>query len=154
MFIEKLLESMDFQKEQRVNYDPYHIISLRKQANKNKPFDHQVVEGLNEAANLLHFMEIPGSDENTSSIPVAVSQVTNVSNILVKRSISGVESMQIDEDGSHKKAKLFQDDKYLSEIISDDLKRVALVPTKSVHVSQFYFEGVDNTESGPFCKSK
>ena len=40
--------------------------------------------------------------------------------------------MQIDEDCSHKKAKLFQDDKDLSEIISDDLKRVALVPTKSV----------------------
>ena len=30
VFIEKLLESMDFQREQRVNYDPYHIISLRK----------------------------------------------------------------------------------------------------------------------------
>ena len=145
VFIEKLLESMDFQREQRVNYDPYHIISLRKQANKNNPFDHQVIEGLNEVANLLHFMEIPGSDQNTSSRLVAVPQVTNVSNILVKRSLYGVESMQIDEDGSHKKAKLFQDDKVLSEIISDDLKRVALVPTKSVQVSQFSFEGVDNT---------
>ena len=30
MFIEKLLESMEFQRDQRVNYDPYHIISLRK----------------------------------------------------------------------------------------------------------------------------
>ena len=105
-----------------MNYDPYHIISLRKQANKNKPFDHQVVEGLNEAANLLHFMEILGSDENTSSIPVAVSQVIDVSNVLVKRSLFGVESMQIDEDVSHKKAKLFQDDKALREVISDDLK--------------------------------
>ena len=52
MFVEKLLESMDFQREQRFNYDPYHIISLRKQANKNKPFDHQVVVGLKEVANL------------------------------------------------------------------------------------------------------
>ena len=30
VFIEKLLESMEFQREQRVNYDPYRIISLRK----------------------------------------------------------------------------------------------------------------------------
>ena len=132
MFVEKLLESMDFQREQRVNYDPYHIISLRKQANKNNPFDHQVVEGLDEIANLFHFMEIPRSDENTSSRPVTVSQMTDDSNILVKRSLYEVESMQIDEDSSHKKAKLFQDDKVLSEIISDDLKTVALVPTKSV----------------------
>ena len=90
-------------------------------------------------------MKIPGSGENTSSRPIAVSQGTDVSSVLVKRSISEVESMQIDEDGSHKKAKLFQDDKVLSEIISDDLKRIALVPTKSVQVSQFSFEGVDNT---------
>ena len=34
VFVEKLLESMDFQREQRVNYDPYHIISLIKKANK------------------------------------------------------------------------------------------------------------------------
>ena len=27
LFIEKLLEVMDFQKEQRINYDPHHIIS-------------------------------------------------------------------------------------------------------------------------------
>ena len=32
VIVEKLLENMDFQKEQKVNYDPYHIISLRKQA--------------------------------------------------------------------------------------------------------------------------
>ena len=145
---------MDFQREQRVNYDPYHIISLRKQANKNKPVGHQVVEGLNEIANLFDYMEIPGSNENTSSRPVAVSQVTEYSNILVKRSLYEVESMEIDEDDSHKKAKLFQDDKVLSEVISDDLKRVSLVPTKSVQVSQFSFESVDNTKSGPVFKSK
>ena len=88
VFIEKLLESMEFQREQRVNYDPHHIISLRKQENRNKSFDHQVVESLSETTNLFHFMEIPGSNENTSSRPVAVSQVIEVPNILVKRSIS------------------------------------------------------------------
>ena len=45
LVIEKLLEVMDFQKDQRINYDPHHIISQRKQLNKNKPFDHQTIEG-------------------------------------------------------------------------------------------------------------
>ena len=58
MIVEKLLENMDFQKEQKVNYDPYHIISQRKQENKNKPFDHQAIEGLEEIANLSYFVEV------------------------------------------------------------------------------------------------
>ena len=40
--------------------------------------------------------------------------------------------MQVDEDESHKKDKLFQVGGVLSEEISEDLKRVALVQTKSV----------------------
>ena len=55
MVVENLLEIMDFQKEQRINYDPHHIISQRKQSNKNKPFDHQVVEGLEEVAKYVLF---------------------------------------------------------------------------------------------------
>ena len=55
LVIEKLLDVMDFQKEQRINYDPHHIISQRKQSNKNKPFDHQVVKGLDKIANLYCF---------------------------------------------------------------------------------------------------
>ena len=31
MIMEKLLEIMDYEKEQKVNYDPYHIISQKKQ---------------------------------------------------------------------------------------------------------------------------
>ena len=48
---------MDFQKEEKVNYDPHHIISQRKQLNKNKPFDHQIVEGLDKMANMSNFEE-------------------------------------------------------------------------------------------------
>ena len=154
VFVEKLLENMDFQREQRVNYDPYHIISLRKQANKNKPFDHQVVEGLKEVANLFYFVEILGSDENTSNGSVAVSQMPDSSNILIKRSFSEIESMEIDEDSSHKKTKISQDDKISSEVVSDELKRVALIPKKFVQMNQFSFESVDNAESGPVFKSK
>ena len=34
LVIEKLLQVMDFQKEEKVNYDPHHIISQRKQLKK------------------------------------------------------------------------------------------------------------------------
>ena len=47
--------------------------------------------------------------------------------------------MEIDEDSSHKKTKMSQDDKISSEVVSDELKRVALIPKKSVQVNQFYF---------------
>ena len=67
MIVEKLLEIMDFQKEQKINYDPHHIISQRKQSNKNKPFDHQVVEGLEEIANLSCFEERLGIDKSRSN---------------------------------------------------------------------------------------
>ena len=77
-------------------------------------------------------MEIPRSDENTSSRLVAASQMPDSSNILIKISLSKIKSMEIDEDISHKKAKLSQDDKILSEVISVELKRVVLVPKKSV----------------------
>ena len=38
-----------------VNYDPLHVISTRIQVNKNKPFEHQDVEGLAEKENWLDF---------------------------------------------------------------------------------------------------
>ena len=57
LVIEKLLEVMDFQKQGKLNYDPHHIISYRKQLDKNKPFDHQIVEGLDKIANLSNFEE-------------------------------------------------------------------------------------------------
>ena len=63
---------------------------------------------MKEVANLFYFVEIPGSDENTSSRSIAVSQMTDGSNILIKRSLSEVESMEIDEDGSHKRPNCFK----------------------------------------------
>ena len=39
--IESFLKDMGFQITTTVNDDPHHIISIRKQVNKNKPFEHQ-----------------------------------------------------------------------------------------------------------------
>ena len=40
-----------------MNYDPHQIISQRRKLNKNKPFDHQIIEGLDKMANLSNFEE-------------------------------------------------------------------------------------------------
>ena len=149
IFIEKLLENMDFQKESKVNYDPHHVISLRKQANKNKPFEHQSVENLAEIANLLQLKEDP------HAAPITVSKNTN---IVIKRSLSEIENMELDEDGSHKKAKLLEGGEIVNDEISDGFKKVSLVPMKAVQVNQFSFKnvegGIDSSESSPVFKSK
>ena len=41
--VEIFLKQMNFETTNVVNYDPYHIISIRGQVNKNKPFEHQEV---------------------------------------------------------------------------------------------------------------
>ena len=105
MVVETLLEIMDFQKDQRINYDLHHIISQRKQSNKKKPFDHQVVEGLEEVANLSCFEESSGIDESRSNELDAAIQAPNNPIILNKRSLSEIHSMDVDENSSCKKIK-------------------------------------------------
>ena len=80
--------------------------------------------------------------------------MTEGPNVLIKRSLSKIESMEVDEDGLHKKARLLQVGGVSSEEVSDDFKRVALIPMKSVQVNQFSFKSVDNSESSPIFKSK
>ena len=48
---------MDFQRLERLNYDPWKIISQRRQQNKNKAFEHQLIEGMDKMANLLDFKQ-------------------------------------------------------------------------------------------------
>ena len=128
---------MDFIKESNVNYDPHHVISLRKQENKNKPFEHQAIEGLAEMANLLQCTDRSKSDEETAA------QITEVAGIVVKRTLSETECMDVDEEGPRKKAKLLQSGEIVDEEVSDGSKRGALVPLKAVQISQVSFK---NTE--------
>ena len=53
--IEILLKEMGFQIATAINYDPHHIISIRKQVNQNKPFEHHEVKGLDEKENWLDY---------------------------------------------------------------------------------------------------
>ena len=49
--IDSMLKEMRFSVEAAINYYPHHVISNRRQANKNKPFEHSEEEGLFEATN-------------------------------------------------------------------------------------------------------
>ena len=54
----------------------------------------------------------------------------------------------------HKKTKTSQDDKISSEVVSDELKNVALIPKKLVQMNQFSFESANNAESSSVFKYK
>ena len=154
MVVENLLEIMDFQKEKIINYDPHHIISQRKQSNKNKPFDHQVVEGLEEVANLSCFEESSGINESRRNELIAAVQAPDNPNILNKRSLSKIENMDVDENSSCKNIKTHsQDDQVSGEIISEDSKKIVLFPKKSVQMHQYSFGGEGSAEPNSGFKS-
>ena len=66
--------------------------------------------------------------------------------------------MELDEDGSHKKAKLLEGGEIVNDEISDGFKKVALIPMKTVQVNQLSFKNVegdvDSLESSLAFKSK
>ena len=113
------------------------MISLRKQANKNKPFEHQAVEGLAEMANLLQFTDRSKSDEETHPAPGRKIQITEGVSIAVKRSLSDAEDMEVDEEASHKTARLLGVGETVDEEVSDVFKKAALVPVKTLQFNQF-----------------
>ena len=156
LVIEKLLEVMDFQKEQIINYDPHHIISQRKQLNKNKPFHHQTVESLDKIANLAYFEENSEVDEDRSNKLTVVAQTPDNPSILNKRTLSETDGMDVDENISHKKIKTHsQGDQTISEeIVSEDLKKMVLFQKKSVQMHQYSFGEEGNAQSSSHYKYK
>ena len=55
--VEILPMDMNFKKSFAVNYDPHHVISQRRQLNKNKEFEHPKVEGLTERTNWMDYQD-------------------------------------------------------------------------------------------------
>ena len=53
--VENLLKEMVFQIDVVVNYDLHHIISIRRQAIKNKPFEHHEIAGMVKRENWLDY---------------------------------------------------------------------------------------------------
>ena len=89
-----------------MNYDQHQIISQRKELNKNKPFDHQIVEGLDKIANISNFEENIEVDEDRRDILVVAAQAYVNSSIMNKMTLSEADGMDVDEDISNKKIKM------------------------------------------------
>ena len=67
-------------KSTKINYDPHHIISQRRQYNKNKVFDHEEIEGLTQRYNL---MEYPSDVDNSKSLHVDPSSKIKSKSMIV-----------------------------------------------------------------------
>ena len=76
--IENFLKEKGFAMEATINYDPHHIISNRRQANKNKPSEHVDVAVLVEKVNYMEYLRETSCDEDmpensASSAPIGDS---------------------------------------------------------------------------------
>ena len=55
---------MKFKTVAVVNYDPHHVILIRRQVNKNKPFEHHEYEGLVMGANQSDYPQVTQNKED------------------------------------------------------------------------------------------
>ena len=101
------------------------------------------------------FVESPGSNEGKSSGLITTVQVPENPSVLIKISLSEIKNMEIDENSSSKKTKIFsQDDQSSSEIISEELKKIVLIPKNSVQMDQFSFGSENSAEPSLVFRSK
>ena len=132
--------------------------------NKNKSFDHQVIEGLDKRANLFSFeedsevmkeemMEAGGDKRDKVALTVQMSISSSDFN---KRTFSETGCMDIDEETSSKKIKMQPQNELINseEVISEDLKKMVLFQKKSVQMQQYSFEDEGKIESSSQYKSK
>ena len=68
--VDNLLKEMRFQTVVDVNYDPHHVISIRIQVNKNKPFEHQEVASLVESSNWMDYPQETWNEEVCNRVPL------------------------------------------------------------------------------------
>ena len=61
--VESLLRELWFPTKASINYDPHHIISIRRKVNKNNTFEHHGVACLLEAANWLDYPQEKQGDD-------------------------------------------------------------------------------------------
>ena len=93
------------------------------------------------------FVESPGSNEGKRSELITTIQAPESSSILIKRSLSEIENMDVDENSSCKKTKILsQDDQVSSEIVAEELKKIVLFPKKSVQLNHFFFGGENSAK--------
>ena len=112
--------------------------------NKNKPFDHQIIEGLDKMANLSDFEEnaevmkegmTEANEDKRDKLALTVQMSVN-SGVMNKRTLSKVDGMDVDEEISNKKIKMHPENE-LS--ILEDLKKMVLFQKTSVQMQQYSF---------------
>ena len=69
--IEIMLREMGFLVEFVVNYGHHNVISNRRQANKNKPFEHSEVARLSEAPNWMDYSKYINNGENMQEVSLS-----------------------------------------------------------------------------------
>ena len=69
---------MNFKKDTTVNYDPLHVISQRRQLNKNKAFEHRVVEGLVGKSNWMDYQTQMKDTEALQENTLAIMKSTTI----------------------------------------------------------------------------
>ena len=79
---------MGFQTEVSIIYDPHHIISIRRQANKKNPFEHFEVADLFETAKWLDYPhethgDVNMQEDSTSSVKEVISLQLGTSNLVL-----------------------------------------------------------------------
>ena len=103
LVVESLLKGMDFKTYFVVDYDPLHVISIRKQVNKNKTFEHQEVEGLAEKTNWSNYLDPMENVEAPEENPLAIVKTTKdiapiASSIETTTPRNFSEAMEIEEE--------------------------------------------------------
>ena len=68
---------MEFQKNTTINYDPHHVISIRRKVNKNNPFERQQVEGLTKSSNWLNYPLVTRNEEDMQQGSTSLVQDVN-----------------------------------------------------------------------------
>ena len=109
--------------EVAIDYDPHHIISNRRKANKSNPFEHVKVAGLVERANWMTYPGETNSDEDIlknstfalaegspqldfSCIIVAATQITPLASLSEKKNKREYpKAMDVDEGDTTKMPK-------------------------------------------------
>ena len=85
--VENLLKEIGFQTDAAANYDFHHIISIKIQVNKNKPFEHHEIVGMDKSSNWMDYPHETQRNEDmqqgsTSSIREASSKQLGPSSIV------------------------------------------------------------------------
>jgi hypothetical protein len=130
--VEEILKGLKFEKDQRMNYDPRHIILKRKSSKRCGIFKHQEIEGLRALANLESFEEYCQVTEagsricSTQRVPLVVDsfsigiQTPQKNDVVNKRPHEEVVEVKEEGQSCTKKARVSTKDNEIVNLEEED----------------------------------